>query len=89
MNLDAIDRQELAHFMAMKGKPEPTEAGPDCRCQRLRDVGSRKEGRGIGAQPGASREQPGCVLLSYHWLCPARCPQHLLGFLPEESDYSS
>lgn len=36
----------------------------------------------------ASQEQAGnsqaVLLLSYHGFCPARCPQHLLGFLPGE-----
>lgn len=85
MNLDAIDRHELAHFMSMKGKPEPAL---NCtELQVVRDLEMQEAGRKT-EELEASQEQAGnsqaVLLLSYHGLCPARCPQHLLDFLPGE-----
>lgn len=89
MTLDAMDRHALARFMGIKEKPEP-----DLNCAALQVAsGSEMQEAGRKAEElEASQERAehsqAVLLLSYRGLCPARCPQHLLGFLPEEFDYS-
>lgn len=75
--------------MGMKGKPEPVL---NCaELQVVRDSEMQEAGR-KAEELEARQEQAGnsqaVLLLSYHGLCPARCPQHLFGFLPAEFDYS-
>lgn len=88
-NLDAIDRHEPAHFMGVKRKPELYLQYPVLQVVKgteMQEAGRKTEE--LEASQAQTGNNQAVLLLSYHGLCAAKCPQLLLGFLPEESDYS-